>query len=220
MEEIFVYGPKHRDTVKRYLVMERGWKCEICNLTKWNNEDIPLELHHIDGDGLNNIKENLQLLCPNCHAQTDNFCGKNKTKKVISDEDLISALRNNLNIHQALLSLGRVDGRLYERAYYLIDKENIVFPEKEREEKKCKKCGKIISKRAMLCEECYHLLSRKNDRPSKEQLKKEIREETFVNLGKKYGVSDNTIRKWCVSFGLPSRKKDINNLSQEEWEKL
>ena len=107
-------------------------------------------------------------MCPNCHAQTDNFCGKNKTKKAISDEDLISALRNNLNIHQALLSLGRVDGRLYERAYYLIDKENIVFPEKEREEKRCKKCGKIISKRAMLCEECYHLLSRKNDRPSKE----------------------------------------------------
>lgn len=96
------------------------------------------------------------------------FVGKIKTKKAISDEDLIFALRNNPNIHQALLTLGRVDGRLYERAYYLIDKESIIFPEKEREEKKCKKCGKIISKRAMLCEECYHLLSRKNDRPSKE----------------------------------------------------
>lgn len=53
-------------------------KCEKCRLTEWNKSVIPLELHHIDGDRTNNKLENLQMLCPNCHAQTENYRGKNK----------------------------------------------------------------------------------------------------------------------------------------------
>lgn len=45
-------------------------KCEICKISKWNEKDAPLELHHIDGDRNNNSIENLQILCCNCHAQT------------------------------------------------------------------------------------------------------------------------------------------------------
>lgn len=52
-------------------------KCEICLLSMWNGRLIPLELHHIDGNRFNNCLENLQILCPNCHAQTSNNCGKN-----------------------------------------------------------------------------------------------------------------------------------------------
>jgi len=48
-------------------------QCEKCKLTKWNNELIPLELHHIDGDHNNNNLNNLQLLCPNCHSQTKTY---------------------------------------------------------------------------------------------------------------------------------------------------
>ncbi len=48
--------------------------CEKCSNTHWNNKLIPLELHHIDGCRWNNNINNLQLLCPNCHAQTDNYC--------------------------------------------------------------------------------------------------------------------------------------------------
>ena len=51
-------------------------KCECCGNTEWNGKPIPLELHHIDGDHSNNTKENLQVLCANCHSQTDNFRGK------------------------------------------------------------------------------------------------------------------------------------------------
>ena len=40
----------------------------------------PLELHHIDGDNTNNEFNNLLILCPNCHAQTDNYCSKKKKK--------------------------------------------------------------------------------------------------------------------------------------------
>ncbi len=53
-------------------------KCEVCSLEIWLDKPIPLELHHIDGDNSNNQLENLQLLCPNCHAQTSNYRGKNK----------------------------------------------------------------------------------------------------------------------------------------------
>lgn len=51
--------------------------CECCKNTLWNNVEIPLEVHHKDGNKENNNIENLQLLCPNCHALTDNYKGKN-----------------------------------------------------------------------------------------------------------------------------------------------
>ena len=57
-------------------------KCELCGISEWNNKPIICQLHHIDGNSNNNKLENLQILCPNCHSQTDNFCGaanRNKT---------------------------------------------------------------------------------------------------------------------------------------------
>ena len=52
---------------------------------------------------------------------------------------------------------------------------------------------------------------------SREELKKLIREESFVAIGKNFGVSDNAIRKWCINYNLPTRKKDIKSYSDEEW---
>lgn len=52
-------------------------KCEDCGLTEWMKQTIPLELHHIDGNRYNNSLSNLKLLCPNCHALTDNYRAKN-----------------------------------------------------------------------------------------------------------------------------------------------
>lgn len=51
-------------------------KCERCGNTEWLGSTIPLELHHIDGNHKNNNLSNLQLLCPNCHALTDNYRGR------------------------------------------------------------------------------------------------------------------------------------------------
>jgi hypothetical protein len=47
-------------------------ECEVCNLTEWMGQKIPLELHHVDGNRFNNELENLQILCPNCHSLTPN----------------------------------------------------------------------------------------------------------------------------------------------------
>ena len=68
--------------VRKKLLKEgyKEHKCEGCNLTEWLNEPIPLELHHIDGNHHNNVLTNYQLLCPNCHAKTNSYRGKNCSK--------------------------------------------------------------------------------------------------------------------------------------------
>lgn len=56
--------------------------CEICKLETWLNGKIPLELHHVNGVKTDNRLKNLQILCPNCHALTPNYRGKNHKKTV------------------------------------------------------------------------------------------------------------------------------------------
>lgn len=68
-----------RWNLKRRL-LEAGLKtnrCERCGLEEWLGEPLNMALHHVNGDGLDNRLENLVLLCPNCHAQTPNYGGRN-----------------------------------------------------------------------------------------------------------------------------------------------
>lgn len=68
----------------RYALTESGveHKCEACGLPPiWNGKPITLQIDHRDGNGLNNLKENLRFICPNCHSQTSNYGAKNIAKK-------------------------------------------------------------------------------------------------------------------------------------------
>lgn len=56
-------------------------KCEECGITEWNGQKINFELDHVDGDRTNHKLENLKILCPNCHSQTETFRAKNKCLK-------------------------------------------------------------------------------------------------------------------------------------------
>ena len=52
---------------------------------------------------------------------------------------------------------------------------------------------------------------------TREELKSLIRTTPFTTIGKIYNTSDNGIRKWCISYNLPSKKKDINKYTDEDW---
>lgn len=75
----FCQSNKLREKLFRYELKEK--RCEICFNTEWNGLEIPLEVHHRDGDKFNNVLDNLMIICPNCHAQTETYKSKNKTYK-------------------------------------------------------------------------------------------------------------------------------------------
>lgn len=64
--------------VKKYLLEKQNFKCDVCGITDWCDKPIVLDLEHKDGDSTNNKVDNLCLICPNCHSQTDTYKGKNK----------------------------------------------------------------------------------------------------------------------------------------------
>lgn len=77
----------------------------------------------------------------------------------------------------------------------------------------CKVCGNTFSgykHKSKYCSlKCLGISNRKTEKPDKEYLKKLIVTKSFTDIGKMFGVSDNAVRKWCKSYGLPYRKKDL-----------
>ena len=76
---------KSSELLKKLLSLGlKEYKCENpeCGISEWHGKAIKLQVHHIDGDHFNNEIENLMLLCPNCHSQTDTYAGKKNLKGV------------------------------------------------------------------------------------------------------------------------------------------
>jgi Zn finger protein HypA/HybF involved in hydrogenase expression len=165
LSEILVKDYEYSSNKLRKRLIAEGLKehrCECCRLNEWLGEPIPLELDHIDGDHYNNQLENLKILCPNCHAKTPTYRGKNKKSKnsqTLKNKNQIAIIKKIYNCSSCRIQLKR----------------------------KCK---------TGLCNSCYSKSQRKVERPSKEQLLQEVNQSSYVAVGKKYGVSDNAIRKW------------------------
>ena len=69
-----------RNWKKRTLLEEANHRCQLCGQNEiWNEKSLVLQLNHIDGDNKNWTKENLRIICPNCHTQTETYCSKNMT---------------------------------------------------------------------------------------------------------------------------------------------
>ena len=103
---------------------EQDYRCNSCKNDKWKDQKIPLELEHKDGNNLNNTRDNLELLCPNCHALTDTWRGRNKggnglRRNKVSDEKILDSLIfHNWNMRQALIDVGLVaKGNNYFRCH-------------------------------------------------------------------------------------------------------
>ena len=67
--------------LKNRLVSEgiKSNKCEVCETDSvWNNKPLNMELDHIDGDRTNHRLENLRMICPNCHSQTETYRSRNR----------------------------------------------------------------------------------------------------------------------------------------------
>jgi len=94
-----------------------------------------------------------------------------------------------------------------------------ISPSESLKESSCEICNKIFNyyechKIGKFCsKECYDKSQRKAERPSKEELFEMIKLKSFVQIGIDYGVSDNAVRKWCKSYDLPHKKKDLNNVT-------
>lgn len=83
LEEILIENSSYTNntSLKRRLLKANllKYECSICGISEWNNMPLSLQLDHVNGNNKDNRIENLRLLCPNCHSQTDTFSERNAT---------------------------------------------------------------------------------------------------------------------------------------------
>jgi len=109
--------------LKKRIVLEQNGKCNHCGICEWNGKQLTLELEHKDGDNQNNVRENLEAICPNCHSQTETWRGKNKKNKrlKVSDDEIVKMYLITKNIRQTLIAVGLTPkGGNYNRIHKLI----------------------------------------------------------------------------------------------------
>jgi hypothetical protein len=150
----------------------REHKCEKCGqLPEWNGFPLILQIDHVNRDFTDNTPGNLRFLCPNCHTQTDGYNGSKRHLKVKTSERIKP------------IKPKAVDGN-----------QKILCP-------KCK--SSLKNKKSKVCKKCHierlQQIPRQRkvkNRPDKDVLIKEVKEFGYCEVGRRYGVSDNAVRKW------------------------
>lgn len=193
------------DSIKKRLIKEgvKQYKCESCGLTSWGGYPIPLELHHKNGVHKDNRFENLVVLCPNCHAMTENFAkrklgtfNENQNIELCTFEEP-STINQLGNIE---LSLSKTEGIDFR---YKKPKVKIISTTVVKELRYCKVCGKELAhKQHTYCsQKCAHKYVTK--RPVKEDFIAAIATyKSNIAVGKHFGVSDSAVVKWKKYYNL------------------
>lgn len=110
------------------IIEDQNRVCNICGIKEeWNGKPLKFELDHISGDKTNNSRENLRLICSNCHQQTPTYKGRNNSQaKRINDEQAITALLESRSGFECLKKLGmNMHGKNYEKLRKVIKTYNI-----------------------------------------------------------------------------------------------
>jgi len=112
------------------IAIEQNNKCDVCGIENmWNGKQLKFDLDHINGNRNNETRENLRLICPNCHSQTETYkVGNNKQAGGItySDKQIITALKENTSGYSAMKSLGmNPHGGNYVRVRRIIKDYNL-----------------------------------------------------------------------------------------------
>lgn len=114
----------------------------------------------------------------------------------------------------------RTIGRLNRGETHRIENEKYPLRNTTLEKMKffCCDCGIEITTNSNRCRSCSSKNQQRVERPTREELKKLIRSNSFISIAKEFKVTDNAIRKWCVAMKLPKTKNEINSYSNEEWD--
>lgn len=172
LAEVLVKGSTYsRGKVKQRLfeaaLKER--KCEMCGQGEiWRGRRMALILDHINGIPNDNRIENLRIVCPNCAATLDTHCGR-KNRMQAPTRTCKRCGREFLAKYQRHRYCSRACGVRWDRST----------------------CGARAGRRGVPAPD-----ARKVERPPYEQLVAELEAMSYLAVGRKYGVSDNAVRKW------------------------
>jgi|APCry1669188910_1035180.scaffolds.fasta_scaffold23093_1 5-methylcytosine-specific restriction endonuclease McrA len=200
--ECLVENSKYQSYKLKIRLIQEGLKkhqCECCLQTTWKDVPIPLELDHINGNSSDNRLENLQIICPNCHALTSNYRGKNKNKSALAE---IREVEYRKFRETPVEIRGNPEPSLQN---YLLEgqetrhgksKSSIII-------RFCKSCKKEIHKKNKYCsKECYRNDTSENIPKVPEILSTFKIYKNFTQVGKHFNVSDNAVKKWIKKYGI------------------
>lgn len=208
IEEIFIKNSPYKSPSKlKEKLIEVGLKerrCERCENEMWLGKPIKLEIHHINGINTDNRIENLEILCPNCHAYTDNFRGKNQKRSALSEKREVEyrkfreALTENADGNPEPSPNREGAETLHGKPKFV----NISF---------CKTCNKSFKQtsknKTFCCVDCYRTYNHNTVPTPGEIFEAFDNYKSFLQVGKYFKVSDNAVRKWCDSYGITDMVK-------------